>query len=194
MCDKRDRAITCGFCRDLHLTPRFSGPLQKDLFKGKWSLAKSCFKQNYCHASHSRFAVFFPLPSCCVSSLLLEDDLPAPWPTSSLLAQQENILVLDYWTGLFSSSVHCKGKDKGIKLLSKKMIKIITYFQTHTWKRFTFDTVCISLNNFLIQSKRGRFEWCHWSPALLQLICFSLFLVLYQLMYCIFRPVGLITV
>ena len=35
VCDKRDRAITCGFCRDLHLTPRFSGPLQKDLFKGK---------------------------------------------------------------------------------------------------------------------------------------------------------------
>ena len=35
VCDKRDKAITCGFCRDLHLTPRFSGPLQKDLFKGK---------------------------------------------------------------------------------------------------------------------------------------------------------------
>ena len=30
----------------------FSGPLQKDLFEGKWSLAKSCFKQNYCHACH----------------------------------------------------------------------------------------------------------------------------------------------
>ena len=48
----------------------WSGPLQKDLFKGKWSLAKSCFKQNYCHACHTRFAVVFPLPSCCVSSLL----------------------------------------------------------------------------------------------------------------------------
>ena len=33
--DKRIRAITCMFCRDLHLTPMFSGPLQKDLFKGK---------------------------------------------------------------------------------------------------------------------------------------------------------------
>ena len=48
----------------------FSGLLQKDLFKGKWILAKSYFKQNYCHACHTRFAVFFPLPSCCVSSLL----------------------------------------------------------------------------------------------------------------------------
>ena len=37
MCDKRDKAITCGFCRDLHLTPRFSGLLQKDLFKAKES-------------------------------------------------------------------------------------------------------------------------------------------------------------
>ena len=48
----------------------FSGPLQKDLFKGKWSLAKSWFKQNYRHACHVRVAVFFCLPSCCVSSLI----------------------------------------------------------------------------------------------------------------------------
>ena len=33
-------------------------------------MEKSCFKQNYCHACHTRFAVFFPLPSRCVSSLL----------------------------------------------------------------------------------------------------------------------------
>ena len=46
--------------------------LQKDLFKGKWCLAKSYFKQNCCHGSHTRFAVFFPLPSCCVSSLILD--------------------------------------------------------------------------------------------------------------------------
>ena len=51
------------------LTSMFSGLLQKDLLKRKWSLAKSYFKQNYCHACHTRFAVFFPLPSCCVSSL-----------------------------------------------------------------------------------------------------------------------------
>ena len=47
----------------------FSVLLQKDLFKGKWSFAKSYFKQNYCHACHTRFALFFPLLSCCVSSL-----------------------------------------------------------------------------------------------------------------------------
>ena len=49
------------------LTSMFSCLVQKDLFKRKWSLAKSYFKQNYCHACHTRFAVFFPLPSCCVS-------------------------------------------------------------------------------------------------------------------------------
>ena len=54
------------------LTSMFSDLLRKDLFKGKWSLAKSCFKQNYCHACHTRFAVLFPLPSCCVSSQILE--------------------------------------------------------------------------------------------------------------------------
>ena len=78
VCDKRDRDITCVFCCDLERRRQkscvwqtwqgyyvrvllWSGPLQKDLFKGKWSLAKSCFKQNYCHACHTRFAVFFPL-------------------------------------------------------------------------------------------------------------------------------------
>ena len=70
MCDKRDKAISYVFCRDLHLTSMFSGLLQKNLFKGKWILAKSFFKQNYCHACHTRVAVFFPLPSCCVSSLI----------------------------------------------------------------------------------------------------------------------------
>ena len=54
------------------LTSMFSDLLRKDLFKGKWSLAKSYFKQNYCHACHTRFAVLFTLPSCCVSSLILE--------------------------------------------------------------------------------------------------------------------------
>ena len=27
VCDKRDRAITCVFCRYLHLIPTFTGPL-----------------------------------------------------------------------------------------------------------------------------------------------------------------------
>ena len=45
------------------LTSMFSGLLQ-------CSFAKSCFKQNYCHACHARFDVFFPVPSCCVSSVM----------------------------------------------------------------------------------------------------------------------------
>ena len=53
----------------LQLTLMFSGLLQKDLFKGNWSLARSYFRQNYCHTCHTRFAVFFSLPSCCVSWL-----------------------------------------------------------------------------------------------------------------------------
>ena len=55
-CDKRDRAITWEFCRGLPLTLTFSGLLQKDLFKGRCSLAKSFFKQNYCHARLSHKA------------------------------------------------------------------------------------------------------------------------------------------
>ena len=45
MCDKRYMAITCEFCRDLHLPLIFSGLLQKDLFKEKWSLTESYFNK-----------------------------------------------------------------------------------------------------------------------------------------------------
>ena len=65
--DKCHRAITCVFCQHLHLTLMFSGLLQKDLFKGKRSLEKSYFKQNYCH---TRFAVFFPLPFTIMAAIL----------------------------------------------------------------------------------------------------------------------------
>ena len=73
VCDKRDSAITYVLCRDLHLKSpwMFYGLLQKDLFKGNWSLAKTYFRQNYCHTCHTRFAVFFPLPSFCVSWLIV---------------------------------------------------------------------------------------------------------------------------
>ena len=68
VCDKRDRAISYFFCRDLHLTLIFSGLFQKDLLFGV-----SYLKQNYCHACHTRFAVFFPLLSCCVSYLIIRE-------------------------------------------------------------------------------------------------------------------------
>ena len=41
--------------------------LQKTYVSKKSDLAWTYFKQNYCHACHTRFAVFFLLPSCCVS-------------------------------------------------------------------------------------------------------------------------------
>ena len=33
-CDKRDKAITCVLCGDLHITLMFAGVLLKDLFRG----------------------------------------------------------------------------------------------------------------------------------------------------------------
>jgi len=46
----------------------FSGHLQTDRLKE----GESFFKQNYCRLCHTRFAIFFSLPSCCVSSFLFE--------------------------------------------------------------------------------------------------------------------------
>ena len=48
----------------------FFSLLRKDLFKGRWSLRPIFFKLNHCHACGTRFAAFFALLSCCVSSLL----------------------------------------------------------------------------------------------------------------------------
>ena len=40
MCDKRDRAIACEFCGDLHLPLIFSGLLQKKLFKERCEVCR----------------------------------------------------------------------------------------------------------------------------------------------------------
>ena len=62
-------AISCEFWSWCYLNINIFLSLQNDPFKGKWSLVKSYFFQNYCHAWHTRLAVFVPFPSCCVSSL-----------------------------------------------------------------------------------------------------------------------------
>ena len=66
----------------IHLTFMFLALLQRDLFKGMWSLANAKQKQNYSHACRTRFAVVFPLPSCCVSSLIMELKQKHLWATN----------------------------------------------------------------------------------------------------------------
>ena len=61
------------FCRVIYLTLICSVVVlfffyKKNLCQGCWRLVESFFKQNYCHAFETKFAVFFPLPSCCVCS------------------------------------------------------------------------------------------------------------------------------
>ena len=64
VCDTRDRAITYMLCR---IT---SNVFWLFLKEGEVCSKFSLFKQNlYCHSCHTTFAVFFALPSCCVSSL-----------------------------------------------------------------------------------------------------------------------------
>ena len=44
---------------------------KKDQLQRGWSFVDNYIKHNYCHACHTRFALFFILPSFCVCSLLL---------------------------------------------------------------------------------------------------------------------------
>ena len=88
--DKREGAISCVFSRDLHLTFMFSSRLQDceedPLFTERWSLAESIFKQNYCRACHTRFAVVLPLSSCCANSLFkMKRDIPPRYSATSPL-------------------------------------------------------------------------------------------------------------
>jgi len=77
------------------LTLMFPALLQKDLFKGMWSLAETKQKQNYCHACHTRFAVVFPLPSCWVSSLIMELKQRHFWATR--VNQKLTFCILLQW-------------------------------------------------------------------------------------------------
>ena len=65
------RGYYFGVLSGIRLTLMFFALLQKDLFKGMWSLAEGFLKQNYCRACHTRFTVVCPLSFFCVSSLLL---------------------------------------------------------------------------------------------------------------------------
>ena len=97
------------------LTLMFSGVLQKDLFKGTWSLAKRCLKQNYCHACDTSFAVFFPLRSCCVSPLTgatrvdgESDIFTAPWSNSRALQTTSLFLHLVFVVNNWFCQISCK--------------------------------------------------------------------------------------
>ena len=105
----------------------FPSLLQKDLFKGGWSSADKFFKQNYCHTCHTRFAVFLPLPSCCVSSLIIT------WRGGGLSGQihsDKNFLCwlkeLDQLNRIWPSFSACS-RCCHISLLLKQKILYISY-------------------------------------------------------------------
>ena len=59
VCDKRDRAsyyfrVLSWFFLNNTVFWSFT---KKDLFKARWRLVENVFKQNYCHACHTRFAI-----------------------------------------------------------------------------------------------------------------------------------------
>ena len=70
----------------LNITVFWSFTKRSVYSRGRWSLAGNFSKHNYCHACQTRFAVFFLLPSHCVSSPLPYDDMPdIAWLNSNVL-------------------------------------------------------------------------------------------------------------
>ena len=92
--------LSCFVENSLNVDVFFFALLQKDLFEGMWSLAEGFFKQNYFHACHTRFAVVFPLPSCCVSSLgtLSRDDDDGSENVGKEMNLRSFKLITSIWT------------------------------------------------------------------------------------------------
>ena len=72
-------------------------------------MAISFFKQNYCHACYTRFAVFFPLPSCYVSSLYCDASFAEKWPhyKNTLLEWGKKNKEITSFKNLISFSSQC---------------------------------------------------------------------------------------
>ena len=89
VCDKPNKAITYVFCRDLHLTLMFLVFYKKTCLKEGEVWRKVFLEHNYCHVFHTKIAAFFPLPSCCVSSVLARK--------GTLCCTHASVNQLTYW-------------------------------------------------------------------------------------------------
>ena len=79
------------------------------------------FKHNYCHSCHTRFTIFFPLPSCCVSSLLSDEQLSllvCTWRYGSNVGGQEQKNFSPLGTELY---VHLNSSRKNSIVLTLNM-------------------------------------------------------------------------
>ena len=162
MREERDKAIDLRVLSWSSLASMFSAILHTDLFKGKWSLAKSYLKQNYCHPCHTRFAVFFPLPSCYVSwslffSLVLvwlsQREGGSYFPYISHLAKQSaRVLPGDlctdhaHYVKIHRSTVLRRNKNMAVEggtvphyyfLVIRKFIDFMSLFRQSVWFSFS---------------------------------------------------------
>ena len=124
----------------IHITLTFTSLYKKIPFKGEWSLAKSCFKQNYCHACYTRFAVFFPLPSGCVNKFTQSECLR----NSSLL-----------FTLTFSLSSAVTSRQVLVSAFIEKLFSrtVVLYANSFTKSFFSFPnrTVIREIHEMLIR-------------------------------------------
>lgn len=73
VCDKLDMALTVLACFLVILTEHYCVLASfKKIYQKKGEVRRKVFSNshNYSHACQTRFALFFPPPSCCVSSLI----------------------------------------------------------------------------------------------------------------------------
>ena len=97
----------------------------KHLFKARWSLAESFFKQSYCHACHTRFAVGFPFPSCCVLKL-------------TILNYRQSIHLRILWFYILSLLLCVSNRNLRKSLLASmfslsKILSCFSAFDTKSW-------------------------------------------------------------
>ena len=112
---------------------------KKNLFKGWWRLVERVFKQNYCHACHTRFAVFFPFPCCCVCSLKL---------INSILASNKT-LVLEHPVWTFNTLLLVAIEPQSGKMIFKIWSVLSVYWLDYCYRLDPFISYSQPCKSFL---------------------------------------------
>ena len=125
---------------------------------------KDISKQDYCHACHTRFAIFLPLPSCCVSSLLERFRITFTPNGEREFVPRDQVFPLFFFT------VYCfyTKISSFMPLLSKRILLGCFYLLIFYSEKFSTDVcrlpyaVNVKLNLSIVtrETRRINVFWC----------------------------------
>ena len=105
---------------------------------------KDISKQNYCHACHTRFAIFLPLPSCCVSSLLSRARPAVSMSSDAKIFNWNDFLSVCMW------------------ICGRKFVAVQFHRRRRRELQYFFENWAGSTESLGIKTKEPSFEFTVW--------------------------------